>query len=1051
MLRSFQHFSQNATFVGAFVFCIGSSTYGLLASEQILATNDPYVAVNQHDATLRSIFAINGEYVVAVGDRGLVLTSDNGGVSWIHRPSPTTANLYAVEFLNKQRGWIAGGMIQAYSKTSMGVVLATTDGGMTWQVKSSGILPRLTGIAIAADGRLVAHGDYSPHLRSSVFESHDGGTTWQGMDLPIGHSQTMGWSAAGSGLVVDRVGNACFLQTGSTVNSSPAFEPKRPVHTVAHTGKFWLAAGAGGLLFKSFDGKQWDDIPLPLSERALRHCDWLTIALRDNRIWVAGSPGSVIFCSSDFGNTWKVDLNNHRLPKYDIAFADAMRGWAVGPGGSIQATRDGGKSWIVQRTVWQRLAAQAIVSRLENVPWPALISVSWDDRRASASIVAHCERHEESADFRPEQATIAAENASQVGIATFTILPNHPFAHRLASGSDSNRDDRDLVEDLAAAILIWCPDVVITENPSAKQALDRATSAAVHRAIQLAAVPQGEFASSISQLNLGSWRVRKTVSKCDQAEAQYSSLYDSVLRDAGITISDVLLPCGNTDGLDCDVFMRTEASLRMTQAAQSTLLGGVAPASDTHRQLSLKNIGKYQYVMAKAHREASIRRLHQMPELVPNDISSWRTQLEFLIQQLPKRDVGPTLMQVAHESLKRQKWQRWKAALELLAESAPSDDFSRWSQLQLLNLSASDELSTWRRASSLGLSHSSDGTLAPDNSIDISVSTASWTATPFSSSQTGMDSAVELARFEAAIPRLSSLQAPHDEYVAALRSSLGRIRSLADSNSDLGSRPDELLVQQSRLRRFSETTDSPAALPSNLQIVASQSALAGWKQVADQELQLLVGNISALRWVARASRAEQPPHLDGHLDEDFWKRTLPIELTDLDGRRSRAASQIRWAYDEQYLYLAVTCPTAISPAVDFPQGKPQPVAARIPSRQYDMDLESTDHVQILLDTDRDYATAHELGINQRGETFDRTCGLEQWNPKWFVAVQGSDQFWQAEAAIALADLTLMTHVAGRAWAISAYRYTPDSHIQSWSHIKSDRPMLQASGLLLLEP
>lgn len=65
-----------------------------------------------------------GERLVAVGRRGHILTSDDGGQSWAQQPVPVASDLVASQFLDARTGWAVG---------HDGVVLKTEDGGSSWR------------------------------------------------------------------------------------------------------------------------------------------------------------------------------------------------------------------------------------------------------------------------------------------------------------------------------------------------------------------------------------------------------------------------------------------------------------------------------------------------------------------------------------------------------------------------------------------------------------------------------------------------------------------------------------------------------------------------------------------------------------------------------------------------------------------------------------------------------------------------------------------------------------------------------------------------------
>jgi photosystem II stability/assembly factor-like uncharacterized protein len=67
--------------------------------------------------------ALAGKRLVAVGQRGHILYSDDQGKHWIQAGVPVSSDLTAVSFPSPRMGWAVG---------QDGVVLATTDGGTTW-------------------------------------------------------------------------------------------------------------------------------------------------------------------------------------------------------------------------------------------------------------------------------------------------------------------------------------------------------------------------------------------------------------------------------------------------------------------------------------------------------------------------------------------------------------------------------------------------------------------------------------------------------------------------------------------------------------------------------------------------------------------------------------------------------------------------------------------------------------------------------------------------------------------------------------------------------
>jgi photosystem II stability/assembly factor-like uncharacterized protein len=73
--------------------------------------------------------ALAGERMVAVGASGLIIFSDDNGISWRQAEVPVSATLTAVSFPVPDRGWAVG---------HAGVILHSRDGGSSWTLQWDG-------------------------------------------------------------------------------------------------------------------------------------------------------------------------------------------------------------------------------------------------------------------------------------------------------------------------------------------------------------------------------------------------------------------------------------------------------------------------------------------------------------------------------------------------------------------------------------------------------------------------------------------------------------------------------------------------------------------------------------------------------------------------------------------------------------------------------------------------------------------------------------------------------------------------------------------------
>jgi photosystem II stability/assembly factor-like uncharacterized protein len=150
---------------------------------------------------LMNAVALAGSKVVASGERGLIMLSDDGGTRWRQaKLVPVSVTLNRLFFVNEKTGWAVG---------HGGIVLGTNDGGENWSVLLDGArAAQLESDAAQADSgnsprqksakRMVTEGPDKPffdvHFRDEMngivigaygmlFVTDDGGKHWtSGMD-----------------------------------------------------------------------------------------------------------------------------------------------------------------------------------------------------------------------------------------------------------------------------------------------------------------------------------------------------------------------------------------------------------------------------------------------------------------------------------------------------------------------------------------------------------------------------------------------------------------------------------------------------------------------------------------------------------------------------------------------------------------------------------------------------------------------------------------------------------------------------------------------------
>ncbi|BBP78128.1 MULTISPECIES: YCF48-related protein [Pseudomonas] len=279
-----------------------------------------------------------GARLVAVGDRGHILYSDDQGNSWTQAKVPTRQMLTAVYFVDDKHGWAVGHDAQ---------ILASSDGGATWSKQFEDLkreAPLLdvwfkdldTGFAVGAYGALLETTDGGQHWedvsdrldnedqyhlnaiaavkdsglfvvgeQGSMFRSGDWGQTWERLDGPY------------QGSLFGVIGTA-----------QPAT---------------LLAYGLRGNLYRSSDfGTSWEPVELKAARGALEFGLSGGSLQADGSLVIVGNGGSVIR-STDDGVTFSVFNRPDRISLSAVTAAGNGNLILVGQGGAHVTSATGGE------------------------------------------------------------------------------------------------------------------------------------------------------------------------------------------------------------------------------------------------------------------------------------------------------------------------------------------------------------------------------------------------------------------------------------------------------------------------------------------------------------------------------------------------------------------------------------------------------------------------------------------------------------------------------------------------------------------------------------
>ncbi|MBO6525221.1 MAG: hypothetical protein JJ971_15435 [Balneolaceae bacterium] len=152
-----------------------------------------------------------------------------------------------------------------------------------------------------------------------------------------------------------------------------------------------------------------------------------------------------------------------------------------------------------------------------------------------------------------------------------------------------------------------------------------------------------------------------------------------------------------------------------------------------------------------------------------------------------------------------------------------------------------------------------------------------------------------------------------------------------------------------------------------------------------------------------AVRIDNPPRIDGHLDDEVWKNIDPItqftQVWPSDGSPATEETEVKIAYDKDYLYFAFR----------FYDKNPELIRAKNLERGGRNDRD--DHAYIALDTYMDGRNAYLFEVNALGTQDDATITDESisitsfsWDAVFHSETVIDDEGWTLEVSIPFRQL-----------------------------------------------
>lgn len=1009
------------------------------------APPDPMLA----DAQLADVAFVDAARGWAVGDRGVIWHTADGGRHWKLQHSGVTCRLSSVCFLSDKVGWVAGGYTQPYTGATVGVVLHTRDGGDHWRAQRTRLLPAIRRIGFFDLAQGWAVGDTSAYFPTGVYTTSDGGKSWASMP----GAANGGWLAADfvdplTGHLAGRDGALATVRRGGVALAASDFGLRALRHMKLVKGNAGWLVGDGGLVLQTVDrAGSWQTPPGALPSGS-GNFDFAALATAGPHCWVAGTPGTRVWHTPDGGQTWQAVDTGQPLPIRALEFVDEQHGWAVGDLGLILATRDGGRSWQRQRAGATRAALAGFFSQPDEIPLELLARLSGDEGYVGViEILNRDAAPARSVTTTPEsgaqahEATVAAGASVGAGAWRFPLRSAGLKLSARQLVDDWNRvNDGQALDKIeghvVSRIRMWRPNVVVAPAAEARDPLATAINQIVLRAVEHAADP-ARHAEQISEAGLAPWKVQKVYAALDSGNGTTTINTAQVTTRLGRSIGELAAPAR---GLVSSQYAPPPASVgfrllvdRLPQeVGRRDFFSGISlpPGGDARRAYEETSRNNFD----AARREA--RRFRNLQAILARADSDQRDG-QFLANIADQtRDMEPNraaevLFQLAERYAMRGRWQLAAECYEVIAERHARHPLTGAALVWLVQYYASGEAAC--RTSGAGQVDAAQATARA--TIDRSPAGVAR-ATRAAAVGTGGVRQTGGVAVTTGVVRAGGLVMGDQSQDERAAKALGYAKQLEQVEPALAFEPRlrfPLGVAQRRqglsgtARRF-------------YQALSRSRPGDAWWAAAQTELWLAEPEDRPPKEIWTCPPAAARPRLDGKLDEPLWRSGNVVEL------RSPARDDQQWgavvmlAYDSEFLYLGVSC----SRAEGFryvPNDAPRP---------RDPDLSDHDRVELLVDVDRDFATYYKLAIDHRGWVAESCWHDTTWNPTWYVASGGDEQSWTAEAAIELDGLARELPAEGTSWAVGVQRIVPGVGFQSWTEPARPEVVPEGMGYLMFK-
>ncbi len=487
----------------------------------------------------------DGKTMLAVGDRGTILASDDMGASWKPLESPAKGNFQSVAYEGKHTIYVFGGVALPGHNGGAGeaVMLRSDDAGKTFKAVPCGRAQWLYGGCFKGETGVI-FGQASPDCPSGLMRTVTAGADWLPMDTDSRGPMSAGaFQTTNLGRIVGarhRILSIKALKSADIQPPPTESELNLSAVCIADDNRYW-AVGENGTILRSRAADQtWEQIPVSLPIGARLLADYEAIAFAPPRsIWVGGGQLGCILHTTDGGVNWRRLAAPGPGEIHALLAIDDKTVLAGGDGGRIWRSTDAGTTWKLAHGS-EKTDVLFILAAGDLSCYPAIVAHAQAGLDVAVLFVTRpCYNKY----ILPDQPLRAA--AIQAGASSVAVLSDFPSQVLPVCDADLSEDkiiktwsdsldapaEPVLLRQIAAVMRQYRPAVVATgpneSGPSGAEAETRLVARLACWAVQLAG--EKEAFPELDLVNLPPWSVQRVFTALE-SNARWDSPWEKAAR-----------------------------------------------------------------------------------------------------------------------------------------------------------------------------------------------------------------------------------------------------------------------------------------------------------------------------------------------------------------------------------------------------------------------------------------------------------------------------------------------------------------------------------------